>query len=60
VQKSKLDWQKYAKEKKIEGDLAKNRKDGYLAKRTFLDQVEDVEYQHKKNVEKQNIQALRK
>jgi len=53
VQKSKLDWEKYAKENKIEADLAKNRKDGYLAKRNFLEKVEEAEYQRKKQIERQ-------
>lgn len=32
LQKTKIDWDKHVKEEKIEADLEKNRKDGYLAK----------------------------
>ena len=32
LQKTKMDWQNYTKEEKIEAELEKNRKDGYLAK----------------------------
>jgi len=29
-QKTKIDWKSYTKEQKMEEDLEKNRKDGYL------------------------------
>lgn len=32
LQKTKIDWQNYTKEEKMEAELEKNRKDGYLAK----------------------------
>jgi hypothetical protein len=50
-----MDWDKYAKEKKLEGELAKNRKDGFIAKKNFLDDVNDREYQHQKTIEKHQI-----
>lgn len=37
IEKSKIDWTKYTKEEKIEEQLEQNRKDGYLAKKKFLD-----------------------
>ena len=30
ISKTKLDWDKYTKENKLEADFEKNRKDGYL------------------------------
>ncbi len=48
IEKSKIDWGKYTKEEKIEEQLEQNRKDGYLAKRKFLDEVSEREYEHKK------------
>lgn len=56
VEKSKLDWTSYTKEQKLEGELEKNRKDGFLAKRKFLDQVTEVEYEHKRQMEKAAMQ----
>ena len=47
-----MDWKQYAKEERIEGDLEKNRKDGYLAKKKFLEGVQEVEYEHQKKIEK--------
>ena len=54
-QKTKMDWDKYTKEEKLEADFEKNRKDGYLQKKAFLDKVSDVEYQHKKKIEKHQL-----
>lgn len=48
VEKSKIDWTKYTKEQKLEAEFEKNRKDGYLAKRKFLDQVTETEYEYKR------------
>ena len=47
-----MDWTKYTKEEKIEDELEQNRKDGYLAKKKFIEQVQEKEYEHKKAVEK--------
>ena len=44
IEKSKLDWDKYTKEQKLEGEFQKNRKDGYLAKKRFIDDVSELEY----------------
>ena len=52
IEKSKIDWDKYTKEQKLEGELEKNRKDGYLQKKKFLDNVSELEYQQKKQGEK--------
>ena len=57
VEKSKLDWTKYTKEEKLEAELEKNRKDGFLAKRKFIEAVQDKEYEHKKQVERAAIQS---
>eukprot|EP00347_Sterkiella_histriomuscorum_P012360 403368891 len=56
VEKSKMDWSKYTKEEKLEAEFEKNRKDGYLAKRKFLDQVTETEYEYKKQIEKATLQ----
>ena len=48
LDKSKLDWDKYTKEQKLEGELESNRKDGYLAKKHFIEKVSEHEYQQKK------------
>ena len=55
IEKSKIDWSNHTKEEKIEEQLEQNRKDGYLAKRRFLDQVAEKEYEHKKAVEKHQL-----
>ena len=47
-----MDWDKYTKEQKMEAELEKNRKDGYIQKKAFLDKVTDTEYQHKRTIEK--------
>ncbi len=47
-----MDWSKYTKEEKIEDELEKNRKDGYLAKKKFLEEVGEKEYEQKRQVEK--------
>ena len=44
LDKSKIDWDKYTKEKKLEAELETNRKDGYLAKKRFIDSVSELEY----------------
>ncbi len=44
MQKTRMDWDKYTKEQKIEADLERNRKDGYLQKKMFLEVVGDKEY----------------
>eukprot|EP00347_Sterkiella_histriomuscorum_P002686 403367195 len=56
VEKSKMDWSKYTKEEKLEAEFEKNRKDGYLAKKKFLDQVTETEYEYKKQIEKATLQ----
>jgi hypothetical protein len=48
-----MDWDKYTKEEKIEADLERNRKDGYLQKKMFLEGVGDKEYLAKKEGEKE-------
>ena len=52
LQKTKIDWDKHTKEQKLEDELEKNRKDGYLAKQQFLNQAQAVEYAHQKKIEK--------
>ena len=52
LQKTKIDWEKHTKEQKLEDELEKNRKDGYLAKQQFLNQAQAVEYAHQKKIEK--------
>ena len=54
IEKSKLDWDKYTKEQKMETELEKNRKDGFLAKKRFIDNVSELEYQQKKQGQKEN------
>ena len=44
MDKTRLDWDKYTKEQKLEQELEKNRKDGFLAKKKFLDEVGELEY----------------
>lgn len=44
MQKTRLDWDKYTKEEKIQDELEHNRKDGYLQKKQFLEAVGDREY----------------
>jgi hypothetical protein len=48
------------KEEKIEEELDKNRKDGFLAKKRFLDQVSEKEYEAKQAVEKKYRKELLK
>ena len=48
IEKSKLDWDKYTKEQKMQAELSQNRKDGYLAKKRFIENVSELEYQQKK------------
>ena len=53
MQKTRIDWEKYTKDEKIEADLERNRKDGYLQKKMFLEVVGDKEYLAKKEGEKE-------
>lgn len=53
MQKTRMDWDKYTKEEKIEDDLERNRKDGYLQKKMFLEEVGEKEYLAKKEGEKE-------
>ena len=39
-----MDWDKYTKEQKLENELEKNRKDGFLGKQAFLSKVHTKEY----------------
>lgn len=55
IEKSKIDWSKHTKEEKLEEQLEQNRKDGFLAKKKFLDTVAEKEYEHKKAVEKHQL-----
>jgi len=48
------------KEENIGQELEKNRKDGYLVKKQFLDQVEEREYEAKQVVEKKYRKELLK
>jgi hypothetical protein len=52
MEKTRIDWDKYTKDNKLEADLEKNRKDGYLQKKAFIESVQDREYEDKKKVEK--------
>ena len=52
VTKTKLDWENFTKEQKLEAEFEKNRKDGYLAKKAFKERAQEVEYQHQKQIEK--------
>ena len=38
----------------METELEKNRKDGFLAKKRFIDNVSELEYQQKKQGQKEN------
>lgn len=60
MQKTRIDWDRHVKEKKIEEELEKNRKDGYLVKKKFLDEVEEREYEAKQAVEKKYRKELLK
>mmetsp|Transcript_9047 Transcript_9047/g.13815 ORF Transcript_9047/g.13815 Transcript_9047/m.13815 type:complete len:91 (+) Transcript_9047:557-829(+) len=53
--KTKLDWDSYTKEEKLESELEKNRKDGYLAKQAFLGKAQGVEYEYHKQAYKKQI-----
>ena len=39
LQKTKVDWDKFTKEEKLDAEFEKNRKDGYLAKKRFLNKA---------------------
>lgn len=60
MQKTRIDWDKHVKEENIGQELEKNRKDGYLVKKQFLDQVEEREYEAKQVVEKKYRKELLK
>ena len=57
LQKTKIDWDKHTKDNKLEAEFEKNRKDGYLVKKAFLDQAIETEYQHQKQIEKHQIKV---
>ena len=52
VTKSKIDWDKYTKEQKLEKELQANRKDGYLVKKSFLSKVDEREHAYNKEIER--------
>ena len=54
IDKSKLDWDDYTKQNKLQAELEKNRKDGYLQKKRFLNEIDEAEYQKKKQGEKES------
>jgi hypothetical protein len=58
MQKTRMDWDKYTKDENLEDDLEKNRKDGYLVKKQFIDSVVEKEYEAKKAAEKQKRKQL--
>ena len=42
MDKSKKDWKAYVEEKQIEKELSHNRKDGFLGKKKFLDEANEL------------------
>ena len=42
MDKSKKDWKVYVEEKQIEKELSQNRKDGFLGKKKFLDEANEL------------------
>ena len=42
MDKSKKDWKVYVEEKQIEKELSQNRKDGFLGKKKFLDETNEL------------------
>ena len=42
MDKSKKDWKAYVEEKQIEKELSHNRKDGFLGKKKFLDETNEL------------------
>ena len=42
IDKSKIDWKNYVKENNLEKELDKNRKDGFLGKKRFLDNANEI------------------
>ena len=52
MQKTRMDWDKYTADARIQEDLEKNRKDGYLQKKAFVEKVQETEYNQKKAIEK--------
>jgi len=55
LQKTKIDWDKHTKDQKLESELEKNRKDGYLGKQAFLNQASAIEYAHTKKIERIDV-----
>ena len=55
LQKTKMDWETYTKDKKLEDELEKNRKDGYLTKQAFKHKAQEVEYQYHKEAYKKQV-----
>ena len=48
MDKSKKDWKAYVEEKQIEKELSHNRKDGFLGKKKFLDETNELINEQKK------------
>ena len=42
MDKSKKDWKAYVEEKQIEKELSHNRKDGFLGKKKFIDETNEI------------------
>ena len=42
MDKSKKDWKAYVEEKQIEKELSQNRKDGFLGRKKFLDETNEL------------------
>jgi hypothetical protein len=41
VTKSKIDWKNYTKENNLTRELARNRMDGYIGKKQFLEKIKE-------------------
>ena len=52
IAKSRIDWDNYTKGSAMEKELMQNRKDGFIAKKQFIEKVNDTEYANKRNVER--------
>ena len=52
IAKSRIDWDNYTKGSAMEKELMQNRKDGFIAKKKFIEKVNDTEYANKRNVER--------
>ena len=50
--KTKVDWDKFVENKNLSKELDFQRKDGYLAKKRFIEETNYNLLQHKKNEEK--------